>query len=207
MVKTVWLEVAISVSFRLVSPHFDLCFLEHILWLNVPPLVSTLAILAQLWRGCLALIGSYLGRAMFQVSAAETEKADMVTIYYFWWLIIGRFVFHGCFDGCSLQSYHLSPNTSIFQPLSTSKIYYLSLWVKRLFIWSISWFPREKLWRFRREMTDLKIWKSKTRLQERCSRCLFGGNIESIHPKNAMWLFYLDLLNTSKYHMLEFNIV
>lgn len=39
-------------------------------------------------------------------------------------------MFHGYFDGCSLQSHHIFPNISILQPLSTPKRYYLSLWVK-----------------------------------------------------------------------------
>lgn len=130
---------------------------------------------SALWQPCLILIGSHRGQAMFQVSAAETVKAGMVTIYYFWWLITGRFVFHGYFDRWLWQSYRL---TEILQYINLCQnlkdITFLSglrkIRKQKMFIWSISWFPREKLRRFRREMTDLKILRIKTSPRERFTR-------------------------------------
>lgn len=130
---------------------------------------------SALQQGCLALIGSHKGHMMFQVSAAGgcqgwhgdnllflmTNYREVCVSGVFWWVAFSK----------------LSPCWNILklQPLSILKnITFLCRLRKRrkweMFIWSISWFPGEKLRRLRREITDLKIWSIKIRPRERFIR-------------------------------------
>lgn len=111
-------------------------------------------------------------RQCFRSVQPETVKPGVVTVYYFWWLITARFVFHGYSDGWLWQSYHLTKIPQYFNLCEPLKdITFLcglrKIRKRKMFIWSISWFSTEKLRGFRWEMIDLKIWRIKEQSQRR----------------------------------------